>query len=54
MSPSGRICSYFCDQVHAHTDVLLPTQKEGRAAIAAIDSNAAGERRAVRPCGPRR
>src|SRR5262249_45147646 len=27
MSPSGRICSYFCDQHHAHTDVLLPTQK---------------------------
>src|SRR5262245_10809753 len=27
MSPSGRTCSYFCDQAHAHTDVLLPTQK---------------------------
>jgi hypothetical protein len=38
MSPSGRTCSYFCDQAHAHTEVLLPTQKEGHAAIAAIDS----------------
>src|SRR5262249_39161147 len=27
MSPSRRTCSYFFDQAHPHTDVLLPTQK---------------------------